>query len=271
MLAALAAALQVTVFTASPEGFLVNSTLVSGEKQAVLVDADFTLPDARKVAEAVKASGKDLTTIYVTHWHPDHYFGAQAILDAFPKAKLVALPAAVKEIQRSAASKVAEWKPMYKDAITDKPVIPHALKGKSITLEGQKLEIHGGLQGDDKDNSYIWIPSIKTVIAGDIVYDGVHSWTRETTPAQRKAWSKTIDQIAALKPEKVVPGHQAPDRKQDPSNLKATQDYLAAFDEAVASSKTAEEVQQKVKAKYPDLQLDISLKLGSQAAYAQVK
>lgn len=270
MLAVLAAAaLQVTVFTASPEGFLVNSTLVAGEKQAVLVDADFTLGDAKKVADAIKASGKELTTVYVTHWHPDHYFGVQAILDAFPKAKLVALPAAVKEIKATATAKVAQWKPLYKDAITDKPVIPHALKGNSLTVDGQKLEIHGGVQGDDKDNSYVWIPSIKTVIAGDIVYDGVHSWTAETRAAQRKAWSKTIDKLAALKPEKVVPGHQAPDRKQDPSNLKATQEYLAAFDEAVASSKTPEEVQQKIKSKYADLQLDIILKLGSEAQYAK--
>ena len=271
MLAALAAALQVTVFTASPEGFLVNSTLVAGGKQAILVDADFTLPDAQKVADAIKASGKDLTTIYVTHWHPDHYFGAKPILDAFPKAKLVALPAAVKEIRATAAAKVAQWKPLYKDAITDKPVIPQALKGNTLRVDGEKLEIHGGVQGDDKDNSYVWIPSIKTVIAGDIVYDGVHAWTAETNAAQRKAWSKTVDKLAALKPEKVVPGHQSPDRKQDPSNLKATQDYLAAFDEAVASSKTAEEVQQQIKTKYPDLQLDIIAKLGSQAQFASAK
>src|SRR5438876_1217231 len=85
VLAALVAALQITVFTSSPEGFLVNSTLVSGDKDAVLIDAGFTLADGRKVAEGIKASGKNLTTVYVTHYHPDHYFGAQAIRDAFPK------------------------------------------------------------------------------------------------------------------------------------------------------------------------------------------
>src|SRR5262249_1373599 len=223
---ALLAALQITVFTGSPEGFLVNSTLVSGEKEAVLIDAGFTLADARKVAEAIKATGKTLTTIYVTPDHPDHYFGAQPILDAFPQARLVALPATVKGIEQTAAAKVAQWKPLYKEAITEKPVIPHALKGKTITVEGQKLEIHGPGHGADKDNTWVFIPSLKTVIAGDIVYDGVHSWTANTTPPDRKAWIQTLDQIAALKPERVVPGHQAPDRKQDPSNLLATKEYL---------------------------------------------
>ena len=269
MLPALVAALQITVFTSSPEGFLVNSTLVSGDKDAVLIDADFTLADARKVAEGIKASGKNLTTVYVTHYHPDHYFGAQAVRDAFPKAKLVALPSTVADIRQTWAAKVKQWKPVYKDAITEKPLIPRALKGNSIALEGEKLEIHGNLMGDDKDNSYVWIPSIKTVVAGDIVYDGVHAWTANTNPQERKAWLATLDQIAALQPAKVVPGHQAPARQQDPSNLQATKDFLIAFDEALASSRTPEEVQQKIKAKYPDLALDVILKLGSEAAFAK--
>jgi glyoxylase-like metal-dependent hydrolase (beta-lactamase superfamily II) len=264
---ALAAALQVTVFTASPEGFLVNSTLVSGDKDAILVDADFTLTDAAKVADAIRATGKNLTTIYVTHDHPDHYFGAVVLRKAFPKAKLVALPAAVAEIKKTWAAKVKQWKPIYKDALPDQPALPRPLKGNTIALEGEKLEIHGPVQGDGKHNSYLWIPSIKTVIAGDIVFDGVHVWTADTTPAERKAWLSTLDQIAALSAAKAVPGHQAPERQQDPSNVKATRDYLIAFDTALAASKTPEEVQQKVKAQYPDLALDVILKIGSEAAF----
>jgi glyoxylase-like metal-dependent hydrolase (beta-lactamase superfamily II) len=262
---ALAAALQVQAITASPEGFSVNSTLVSGDKDAVLIDADFTLPDAGKVVEAIKASGKNLTTIYVTHSHPDHYFGVVALHKAFPKAKIVALPAAVEEIKKTWAGKVKQWKPIYKDAITDKPLLPQPLQGNSLTLEGQKLEIQGGLQGDDKDNSYVWIPSIKTVITGDIVFDGVYPWTADSTPAERKDWIASLDKIAALNPDKVVPGHQKPERKQDPSNLQFTKEYLTFYDEAAASSKTPEELQQKVKEKFPGLALDVILKLGSEA------
>jgi glyoxylase-like metal-dependent hydrolase (beta-lactamase superfamily II) len=258
--------LKLEVLTGSPEGFLVTSALVSGEKSAVLIDSQFTLADAKKVAEAVKASNKTLTTVYVTHWHPDHYFGFPAIKEAFPDAKLVALPATVAEIEKTWADKVKQWKPLFKDAITDKPIVPEALSGNSLDVDGEKLDIVGGVQGDDVNNSYVSIPELGVVVAGDIVYDGVFPWTAETNPETRKAWAQTIDTLSALSPKLVVPGHQKPEQHQDPANLAFTKDYLAAFDTALASSKTAAELQTKIKAQYPDAALDIVLHLGAEAA-----
>lgn len=258
--------LSLEVVTGTPEGFLVTSTLVSGEKEAVLIDAQFTLADAKTVAERVKASNKTLTTVYVTHGHPDHYFGFVALKEAFPDAKLVALPSTVAEIEKTWAAKVKQWKPLYKDGITDAPVIPEVSSGTSITLEGETLELVGGVQGDDSANSYVWIPSLKTVVGGDIVYDAVYPWTAETDADTRKAWSGTLDKLAELKPERVVPGHQTPARQQDPENLAFTKGYLAAYEEALASSKTAAELQSKIKEKYPDAALDIVLKIGSEAS-----
>src|SRR4051794_39450007 len=200
--------LTATVFTGSPAGFLVDSTLVAGERDAILIDAQFDLADAHRLVAMILESKKTLTTVYVTHFHPDHYFGLGVIQQAFPKAKLVALPAAVTEIKKTWQDKVKQWGPLYGDLVTSKPVLPVAMQGTTLTLEGQTLEVHGGVQGDAEDNSYVWIPSIKTVVAGDIVYRGVHAWTRETNAAQRAAWRKTLDQIAALKPEVVVAGHK---------------------------------------------------------------
>ncbi|HEX7702441.1 MAG TPA: hypothetical protein VF403_16995, partial [Kofleriaceae bacterium] len=137
------------------------------------------------------------------------------------------------------------------------------------TLEGQTLEIHGGMQGDEAQCSYVWIPSIKTVVAGDIVYRGVHVWTAETNATQRKAWVKTLDELAALKPIAVIPGHKDPKLDNSPASLDQTRKYLEAFDAAVASSKSSDEVQSKVKAQYKDLQLDVILKIGADAQYTK--
>src|SRR5262249_22945418 len=126
---------------------------------------------------------------------------------------------------------------------------------------------HGGVQGDAKASSYVWIPSTKTVIAGDIVYDGVHLWTAETNAADRKAWVKTLDEIAALKPAVVIAGHQKPEKTGAPANLAFCKDYLAAFDQAVTTTKTSEDAQKAVKAKYADLGLDMILKIGADAAF----
>lgn len=261
-----ASKLTLQVITASPEGFLVTSTLVSGAKDAVLIDAQFTLADAKAAADSIRATGKHLTTVYVTHFHPDHYFGFAALKEAFPDVTLVALPATVADIEKTWQDKVKAWKPMYKEAIPERPLIPEALAGTSLDLEGEKLEIIGGLQGDAPDNSFVWIPTLSTVVAGDIVYDAVFPWTAETTPESRKAWSDTLDKIAALNAKVVVPGHQKPGQKQDPSNVKFTKDYLAAYDVALATSKTAAELQAKVKAQYPEVALDVILKLGAEAS-----
>jgi len=259
-----------TPFTASPTGFLVNSTLIAGDKEAILIDAQFSLADAHRLVATILESKKTLTTVYVTHFHPDHYFGLAAIKAAFPKAKLVALPAALAEIKKTAAAKVKQWGPLYGALLPVTPVQPVALTGRTLTLEGHTLEIKTA-QGDSADNTYVWIPSIKTVVAGDIVFAGVHPWTRETTAAQRKAWIASLDEIAALGPTTVVPGHQDPKAKQDLSAVKATRDYLIAFDDAVASSNTPAELEAKVKAKYGSLQLDIILKLGAETQFPAAK
>jgi glyoxylase-like metal-dependent hydrolase (beta-lactamase superfamily II) len=259
--------LATTVYTASPSGFLVDSTLVTGDKEAILVDAQFDLADAHRLVAQILESKKTLTTVYVTHFHPDHYFGLVVIKQAFPKAKLVALPGAVAEIKKTWKDKVKQWQALYGDLVPAQPILPEPMTGTTLTLEGQTLEIRGPSQGDSADNTYVWIPSLKTVIAGDIVYRGVHPWTRETNAASRKAWTKTLDDIAALKPTKVIAGHKDPKLDDSLAGVKQTRDYLEAFDAAVTSSKTAAELQQKMKAKFGDLQLDVILQLGSETQF----
>ena len=258
--------LTATVFTASPGGFLVNSTLVAGDKEAVLIDGQFSLADSHRLVAMIMESKKALTTVYITHWHPDHYFGLNVIKQAFPKVKIVATPSVVKEIQASWKGKVKQWGPMYGALIPTQPVIPTPLKSNTLTLEGQTLEIKTDV-GDAPDTTYVWIPSIKTVIAGDIVFRGVHPWTAEGKADGRKAWIKTLDEISALGPEVVIAGHKDPKLDDKPAGIKQTRDYLEAFDAAVASSKSAAEVQDKMKKKYGDLQLDVILQIGAGAQF----
>src|SRR3954469_5131468 len=134
------ATLQIDTYTAAPEAFSVTSTIVTGATEALLVDAQFALPEAAQLAERIRATGKDLTTIYITHWHPDHYFGLPAVLAEFPAARVVALAENVDRIRSTVAAKVRQWKPVVGDLIPDEPVIPEPLHG-SLELEGEELPI----------------------------------------------------------------------------------------------------------------------------------
>ena len=70
-----------------------TSTLITGDTQAVLVDTQYREPDVLEVIRRIEASGKTLTTIFITHGHFDHYFGLEMLLAHFPYARAVATPA----------------------------------------------------------------------------------------------------------------------------------------------------------------------------------
>jgi glyoxylase-like metal-dependent hydrolase (beta-lactamase superfamily II) len=260
--------LHLQVITSPPEGIAVNSTLVYGEKDAVLIDAQFRLSDAHRLVATILESKKNLTTVYVTHPHPDHYFGLVVIRQAFPNAKFVALPACVAGIKASWENRVKAWKPQYGDNIPSQPIIPDALEGTTLALEGETLQVFGPLQGDSAgDNSYVWIPSLKAVVGGDILFSGAHFVFAPMPAAQKKDWANTVDQMAALKPEIVVPGHQIAGAANDGSVLTFMKKYMQDSDEAQASSKTADEFRSKMKGLYPNLGIDGLLNISAGAAF----
>jgi glyoxylase-like metal-dependent hydrolase (beta-lactamase superfamily II) len=264
--------LHVQVFTSPPEGIAVNSTVVYGDKDAILIDAQFRLSDAHRLVATILESKKNLTTVYVTHPHPDHYFGLVVIRQAFPNAKFVALPRVVEGIKASWQNRVNAWKPQYGDNIPSNPIVPDALDGNTLTLEGETLQIFGPLQGDSAgDNSFVWIPSIKTIVGGDTLFSGSHFVFAPMSAAQKKDWAATVDQEAALKPDIVIPGHQIAGAPNDASVLDFMKKYMKDSDEAQASSKTADEFKSKMKALYPNLGLDGLLNISAQAAFPAKK
>ncbi|AQX03588.1 hypothetical protein BBD32_12505 [Elizabethkingia anophelis] len=255
--------LGIQVITSSSEGFQVNATLITGEKDAILIDAQFTMADAQVVVDNIHKSGKNLTTIYISHSHPDHYFGLEVIKKAFPNAKIIALPSTVADINLTWQEKLNTWKPVYGDKITSAPIIPDVFSGSSLMLDGQKILIFGNVQGDEKDNSYVWIPSLKAVICGDIVYKDSHPWTLETTSDERLEWIKTIDKIAALKPITVVSGHKKLSATNDISALDFTKRYLLHFNKSLPLATNSQDFQSKIKSEFPDLDLEVVLQLAA--------
>ncbi len=256
--------LQLKVFTSSPDGYSVNSTLVYGDKDAILIDSQFLLSEAHRLTAMILESKKNLTTVYVTHPHPDHYFGLAVIRQAFPNARLVALPATVAGIKAGWGPRYKFWSATHGDNVPADPVIPEELHGNALSLEGQPLEIVGGLTGDSpKNNSYVWIPSMKAVVAGDIVFSGAHF----VVPKIHDEWIQTLDQIAALHPVIVIAGHQIAGAPTDASSIEFMKQYMQFFEESVESSKSADELRAKMKDRYPNLGLATLLDSGSKGRF----
>ena len=261
---------KVDVFT-SESDLLVTSTIIQGEKDAVLIDSQFLMSDAHRVAAIILESGKHLTYVYNTHPHPDHYFGNVVMRDAFPGAKLVALPAVAKAVPAGWDQRLNFWKSTGRYSAENLPrdhAYPEPLEGDTLVLEGAKLKIYGPLQGDTPgDNSFVWVPGIEAIIGGDTLFAGTHVPLGGLTVQQRKDWLKVIDAMIKLKPKIVVPGHQVKGAKDDASVLIFMHDYITYFDVALAQSRSAEELSAKMKERFPGLGLESLLAFSSAAAF----
>ncbi len=243
---------------AGVNGYDVNSTMISGEKDMLVIDPQFSLSEAHRLAAEILESKKNLVTIYITHPHPDHLFGLAVLHQAFPNAKIVALPATVNGAKTGWPARQKFWFPTYGNNIPGPdPVLPEELSTPVLTLEGEQFPITGGVQGDGPGNSFVYIPSLKAVVAGDTVFDRVYFGVPKDKA--REDWMKTLDQISALNPVIVIPGHQGPGAKNDMSAIAFMKKYIADWDANVAKSKNAAEMKANVLKQYPGLGMEFTL------------
>ena len=255
--------------------FPVSSELVMGQADAVLIDAQFQRNDAEALVQKIKASGKKLTTVYISHSDPDYYFGLDVIQAAFPGAKIVATPQTVAAIQASKDGKLAHWGPILKENAPKALVVPEPLAGDSIELEGRKIQVVG-LDGPTPARTFAWIPSIKAVVGGVPVSANIHLWVADTqTPESRRDWLKTLGRIEALHPKTVVPGHFEPNADgsmpYSVASVKFTRSYLQAFETEAAKAKDSAPLVAAMKKRYPKLQHASSLELSAKVIKGEMK
>jgi glyoxylase-like metal-dependent hydrolase (beta-lactamase superfamily II) len=232
----------------------ISSTLIYGKRDAVLVDAPITVEQADAVVDWVVASGKNLTTIYVTHGHGDHFFGASTVLQRFPRARLVATPDVAKIMRQQASpqSLASLWNPRFPGQISDHLVIAEELTDNVIDLEGHNLVVVPLGHTDTDNTTCLHVPSIGLVVAGDAAYNGVHQWLAESNPQTRRAWIAALDTIESLNPRAVIAGHKRPGNDDSPKIIEETRQYIRDFDRVAETTTTARELYDKMLELYPD-------------------
>lgn len=243
--------LEVEVLRTSAGSLHANVALIKGEKKAVLVDAPFTLADTHRVVAMVLDSGKELETIFITHDHPDHFFGMEVLTQAFPNARIVAHPTVVADIWRSLPFKVKRWGPMLGANGPKMPTAPAPLTGDSFMLEGQEMKVIGPIPGDHHNATALWVPSIRALVAGDLLYNGLHMWFGEHDAAAIAAWGQSVEKLAALDPKIVVAGHDAEGMPNDVSSIAFSRDYIAFWPTAVKASKDSADLRRRITARFP--------------------
>ena len=230
------------------------STLIYGEKDAVLVDGYLTTKQTSALADWVASKRKNLTAIYMTHGHGDHWFGVGALLERFPKAKVVATPNTVKVMRVNASPQMLEgaWKLGFPGEIPEKLVIAEELKGNVIDLEGQELVAVELGHTDTDHTTCLHVPSIGLVVAGDAAYNDVHLYLAESNAQKRQEWIAALDKIESLKPRAVVASHKRPENDDNPRIIEETRQYIRDFDRLAQTTKTAQELYDKMLDIYPN-------------------
>ncbi|MFJ8313096.1 MULTISPECIES: MBL fold metallo-hydrolase [unclassified Streptomyces] len=221
----------------------ISSTLVHGERDAVLVDPPLTRGQIEQVAEGVARSGKRLAYVYITHGHADHWFGTATLLDRFgePDTVVYATEGTIRKMREELAGKDRGFAKTFPDVPHNTPILAVPVPPEGFHLEGRLLEAVETGHTDTDDTSVLHVPSIGLVVAGDVVYNGVHQMMLEGGDGGLRAWHDNIEKIAALNPRHVVAGHKNKALPDDPKILDETREYLRDAIRLLAARPTPQE------------------------------
>jgi glyoxylase-like metal-dependent hydrolase (beta-lactamase superfamily II) len=232
-----------------------TSTLICGDRDAVLVDALLTASEGQRLAGWLQDAGKQLIRIFVTHGHADHFFGAGPVLDAFPGTRLMASdPQVVDEAHRQMSPDVlAHWNSWFAGQLPQSPAMPVLSSSQELNLEGHQVRFPAIGGADGVLATVAQIPDIEVVCSGDIVYNNIHMWLWNSTPQSRAAWLASLDEVAALQPATIITGHKDPEAPDDNATrvLDQSRRYIEDFEQAVATSSTPPELIDRMLTRYP--------------------
>jgi glyoxylase-like metal-dependent hydrolase (beta-lactamase superfamily II) len=251
----------------------ISSTLIHGDQQAVLVDTPITIAQTKSLIKWIEGimPGKELTYLYITHGHGDHWFGIPLLKERWPNLRAIATLATVKHMKDQLGPGKFEgvWLKYFPgNQIYQPQEIAEPWPTSTFEVEGHTFEIVEVGHTDSPDTTVLHVPDLHLVVAGDAVYGDVHQFFGEAnTPAKRKEWLKAIETIEGLHPHTVVAGHKREGSIDGVYNLKATREYIEAFDSAVKTCGSADELWEKMKQLFPHRINPHAILAGAAAAF----
>jgi glyoxylase-like metal-dependent hydrolase (beta-lactamase superfamily II) len=259
-----------TIIDAADTSLNKTSTLITGETEALVVDAAFTRADGHRIVAAVLDSGKSLTTVVVTAGDPDFYFGAEVVADAFPEATFVAPADVIEHIAHSYEGKLQAWAHLGANLPTRLVEIA-PLTSTTLSVDGTGIEVRRGSDQLGDRAWYLFEPESRSLVGGVLLFEGLHVWTADSaTPELRAEWIRVLDELEALAPSYVVAGHRVAGAPTDLTAIVHTRDYLELFEKTIDASADAAEAEAALLAAYPEAGLTIAAGLGTKVAKGEM-
>src|SRR6266446_498187 len=256
----------IKVFTSPDDQFWANSVIIEGEHEVMLVDAQLTKTNAEKVLQEIEKTKKPLSIIYITHEHADHFLGLEVFREAYPRVKVIANSSVVDRINKVYQEKIDKWRTILGLGATSHVVAIERFDGKFITFGSSQIEVLKNIQGDTDENTMLWIPRQRILIAGDVLFNNMHLYTAETDSKAREKWLNSLQKIRELKPAVVIPGHSKVGASLDASTaVDFTENYLLAFEEELNKAKDADGLINAMKERFLSADLLLAIERGAKA------
>src|SRR5713226_2206713 len=256
----------ITVFTSPDDQFWTNSVIIEGTHEVMLVDAQLTKTNAERVLQEIRKTNKPLSIIYITHEHADHFLGLEVFKEAYPKVRIIANSAVLDRINKVYQEKINKWKQILGSGATAHVVAIETFDGNVITFESSQIEVLRNIQGDTDQNTMLWIPGQRALIAVDVVVNNMHAYTAETDSKARSQWMNSLHEITALKPSVVIPGHSKVGAPLGATTAVAfTERYLLAFEEELTRAKDPDGLVNTMKQRFPSADFLLAIERGATA------
>ncbi len=256
----------IKVFTSTDDQFWTNSVIIEGTHEVMLVDAQLTKTNAEKVLQEIKETKKPLSIIYITHEHADHFLGLEVFKEAYPRVRIIANSAVVDRINKVYQEKIDKWKTILGSGATSQVVALEKFDSDFIKFESSKIEVLKNIQGDTDENTMLWIPGQRILIAGDVLFNNMHVYTAETDTKAREKWLNSLYKIRELKPSVVIPGHSKVGAPLDATTaVDFTEKYLLVFEEELKKAKDPDSLINTMKQRFPSADLLLAIERGAKA------
>lgn len=256
----------IRVFTSPDDQFWTNSVIFEGTHEVMLVDAQLTRTNAERVLQQIQETKKPLSIIYITHEHADHFLGLEVFKEAYPRVRIIANSAVVDRINKVYHEKIDKWKTILGSGATSQVLAIEKLDGNFVKFESSKIEILKNIQGDTDENTMLWIPEQRILIAGDVLFDNMHVYTAETDRKARGKWLNSLSKIRELNASVVIPGHSKVGAPLGASTaVDFTENYLLVFEEELKNAKDPDSLINSMKERFPSADVLLAIKRGAKA------
>ena len=256
----------IKVFTSQDDQFWTNSVMLEGVQEVMLVDAQLTKTNAERLLQAIRETHKPLSLIYITHEHADHFLGLEVFRAAYPSVRIIATSAVIARINQVYQEKIDKWKQLLGSDAATRVVPIEPLDGDTITFDSSHIEVLKHIRGDTDENTMLWIPERRILVAGDVVFNDMHVYTAETDSLARGKWLHSLNAIRAMRPSVVIPGHSKSGARLDASTaVDFTETYLRVFEEELKQAKGPEGLIEAMKERFPSADLFLAIERGAMA------